>query len=171
MKLYRSRVPAIAHAVMERLVNEGDIEVEPESRAEAEQDLVAVMEMYLSQDKSLRDKVGEEMERRGIPYDQFGKMKSDLAEQWGHPVGDDVDRYLSRQFIENFMISRFVSEVFSEDREIYKKILLVLKENDVDERAIRAEAEDRIKNIPEGVERQDALNRAMKEVRKKYGLM
>ena len=171
MKLYRSRVPTIAHAVLERLANEGDIEIEATDRAEAEQDLVAIMENYLNRDKSLRDKVGEDMERRAIPYDQFGKVKSEIAEAWGHPVGDDVDRFLARQFIENFMISRFVSEVFSEDREIYKKILHTLKDNDVDERAIRAEAEERIKNIPEGVERQEALNRAIKEVRKKYGLM
>jgi len=171
MKLYRSRVPQIAHAVLERLVNEGDIEVDPTERAEAEQDLVAIMENYLTRDKALRDKVGDEMERRSIPYDQFGKTKSEIAEQWGHPVGDDVDRFLARQFVENFMMSRFVSEVFSEDREIYKKILFTLKENDVDERAIRAEAEERIKNIPEGVERQEALNRAIKEVRKKHGLL
>jgi Spy/CpxP family protein refolding chaperone len=83
-----------------------------------------------------------------------------------------VDRYFARQFIENFMISRFVGEVFTDDRELYKKILDVLKAHDVDERALRAEAEERIKNIPEGsVERQEALNRALKEVRKRHGLL
>lgn len=171
MKLYRSRIPQVAHAVLERLVNEGDLEVAPEDRAEAEQDLVAIMEMYLRRDQELRERVREEMERRAIPYDQYGKTRSEVAEAWGHPLGDDVDRFLARQFVENFMISRFISEVYSEDREIYKKILDVLKANDVDEKALRAEAEERIKNIPEGVERQEALNRALKEVKKKYGLL
>lgn len=172
MKLYRSRIPTIAHAVVERLVNEGEIEVDSESRVEAEQDLVAIMEMYQRRDTDLREVVREEMERRAIPYDQYGKVRSEVAESWGHPVGDEVDRYLARQFTENFMISRWVSEVFGEDREIYKKILDVLKSHDVDERALRTEAEERIKNIPEGsVERQEALNRALKEVRKRHGLL
>ena len=171
MKLYRSRIPTIAHAVLERLSNEGDIELVPENKAEAEQDLVAIMEMYLRRDQDLREAVREEMERRAIPYDQYGKTRSEVADRWGHPVGDDVDRYLARQFVENFMISRFIDEVFSDDREIYKKILDTLKAHDVDERALRAEAEERIKNIPEGsVERQEALNRALKEVRKRHGL-
>lgn len=172
MKLYRARIPTIAHAVLERLVNEGDLEIEPENRAEAEQDLVAIMDMYLRRDQELREAVREEMERRAISYDQYGKVRSEVAESWGHPVGDEVDRYLSRQITENFMISRWISEVFGEDREIYKKILDVLKSHDVDERQLRQEAEDRIKNIPEGsVERQEALNRALKEVRKKHGLL
>lgn len=172
MKLYRTRIPAIAHAVLERLVNEGDLEVTLENRAEAEKDLVAIMEMYLRRDQDLREAVRTEMERKAIPYDQYGKVRSEVAEAWGHPVNDDVDRFLARQFVENFMISHFVEEVFADDREIYKKILDVLKANDVDEKALRAEAEERIKNIPEGsVERQEALNRALREVRKRHGLM
>lgn len=172
MKLYRARIPTIAHAVLERLATEGDLEIEAENRGEAEQDLVAIMEMYIRRDQELREVVRETMERKGIPYDQYGKSRSEVAEQWQHPVGDDVDRYLARQFSENFMISRFISEVFSDDREIYKKILDVLKAHDVDERALRSEAEERIKNIPENsVERQEALNRALKEVRKRHGLL
>lgn len=171
MKLYRSRIPAIAHGVVERLVNDGDIEVDPPNRVEAEQDLVAIMEMYLKRDNDIREAVRDRMERKGIPYDQYGKLRSEVAEQNDHPVGDDVERYLSRQFVENFMISHFVNEVFAEDREIYKKILDVLKSFDVDEKALRAEAEAHIKNVAEGsVERQDALNRALKEVRRRHGL-
>jgi hypothetical protein len=69
------------------------------------------------------------------------------------------------------MISNFVGEVYTDDRELYKKILDLMKPFDVDERALRAEAEERIKNVKEGsVERQDALNRALKEVRKRHGL-
>ena len=172
MKLYRARIPAIAHAVIERLTNEGDLEIPPANREEAEKDLTAVMNLYQERDNQLREAVREQMERRGIPYDQFSKVKSELAEQWGHPVGDDVDRYLSRQFVENFMISRFVDEVYSEDREIFKKIMDVLRHHSVDEKALLAEAEERIKNVSQGsVERQDALSRALREVRKRHGLL
>ncbi len=171
MKLYRARIAPIAHAVIERLSVDGDIEVANTDKEEAASDLVAIMEMYLRRDNDLREAVREAMERKNIPFDQYGKVKGEICEQWGHPTGDEVDRYLARQFIENFMISNFVGEVFTEDRELFKKIIEVIKGFDVDERALRSEAEDRIKNIKEGsVERQDALNRAMREVRKKHGL-
>lgn len=172
MKLYRARIPTIATAVLERLSNEGDLELAPENKAEAAQDLVAVMEMYLRRDQDLREAVREDMERRAIPYDQYGKARSEVADRWGHPVGDDVDRFLARQFVENFMISNFIDEVYSDDSVIYKKILDTMKAYDVDERALRAEAEERIKNIPEhSVDRPDALARALKEVRKRHGLL
>lgn len=171
MKLYRARVPQIAHAVIERLMNDGDIEVALTDKEEAASDLVAIMESYLRRDNDLREAVRDQMERKNIPYDQYGKVKGAIAEDWGHPTGDEVDRYLARQFIENFMISNFIGEVFTEDRELFKKLIDVLGGFDVDERALRAEAEERIKNVKEGsVERQDALNRALREVRKRHGL-
>lgn len=171
MKLYRARIAPIAHAVVERLSNDGDIEVAASDREEAASDLVAIMESYLRRDNDLREAVRDTMERKNLPYDQYGKVKSEISESWGHPTGDEVDRYFARQFIENFMISNFVGEVFTDDRELFKKIIDVIKSFDVDERALRAEAEERIKNIKEGsVERQDALNRALREVRKKHGL-
>ncbi len=171
MRLYRARIPQIATAVIERLSSDGDIEVASTDREEAVSDLVAIMESYLHRDNDLREAVREDMERRNIPYDQYGRVKGAIADGWGHPTGDEVDRYLSRQFIENFMMSNFVGEVYTEDRELYKKLLDIIKGFDVDEKALRAEAEERIKNVKEGsVERQDALNRAMREVRKKHGL-
>src|SRR5262249_23723999 len=114
MKLYRARVPAITHGVLERLINEGDIEVDAENRAEAEQDLVAIMESYLKRDQDLCESVRSEMERRNVPYDQYSKTRGDVASSWGHPTGSEVEKYLSRQFLENFMISPSVSEVFGD---------------------------------------------------------
>lgn len=171
MKLYRARIAPIAHAVVERLSNDGDIEVATSDREEAASDLVAIMESYVRRDNDLREAVRDTMERKNLPYDQYGKVKAEVSESWGHPTGDEVERYFARQFIENFMISNFVGEVYTEDRELFKKIIDVIKGFDVDERQLRAEAEDRIKNIKEGsVEYQDALNRALREVRKKHGL-
>lgn len=172
MKLYRSRIPTIAHAVIERLCNEGDIEVQLENREEAARDIVAIMETFLKRDAELHEHTREAMERRGMSYDQYGKARREIAEQREHPVGDEVERYLSRQIVENFMITRFVEEVFGDDREIYKKVLETLKANDVDENALRKEARERIRNVKEGsVEYEDAFNRAMREVRKRHGLI
>jgi hypothetical protein len=171
MKLYRARISTIAHAVIERLGREGDIEVAPENREEAERDIVAILDTFLRRDQELHESVREDMERRGLPYDQYGRTRKEVAERWGHPLGDEVERYLSRQIVENFMISRFIEEVFGEDREIYKKVLDTMKKHDVDENALRQEAKERIKNVVEGsVEYQEALARALREVRKRHGL-
>ncbi len=172
MKLYRVRIPVIAKAVIDALTADGAIEVAPENRAEAEQDLVAIMEEYLRRDMELRDDVREYMAARGVPYDRYGKTRSAMAEARNHPIGDDVERYLARQFIENFMISRFVEEVYAEDRALLRRILDILAEYDVDERALREEARQRVLNIREGtVEYEVAFSRALREVKKRHGLI
>lgn len=172
MKLYRARIPDIASSVIGTLIQEEHIEVSAEQRPEAELDLVAIMEEYLRREMDLRETVRENMARQNIPYDRYGQIRGRIASERNHPTGDDVERYLARQFVENFMISRFVDEVFSEDRIIYKRILEVLRDFHVDERAIRDEAREKVKNIAEGtVEYEIALSRAIKEVKKRHGLI
>lgn len=172
MKLYRMKIPVIAHDVIEALCNEGLIDVANENKPEAELDLVAVMEEYSRRDSDLRERVKEYMATRNVPYDQYGKTRSQLAQEMGHPIGDDVERFLARQFVEGFMISRFIDEVYGEDKDLYKRILDVLKGHHVDERALRDEAKERIKNIPEGtVDYELALSSAMREVKKRHGLI
>ena len=172
MKLYRAKIEPIAHAVIESLVNSGALEVEPENYAEAELDLVAIMEEYSRRDFALRDAVKEHMANHGVPYDQYGRTRSRMAQDWGHPTGDDVERHLARQFTENFMISNFVEEIYGEDKDIYKGIMEILRDNNVDERALRDEARTKIANLSEGsVEYEIAMSKAMKEVKRRHGLI
>ena len=90
----------------------------------------------------------------------------------GHPVGDDVEKFLSRQFVENLMISQFIDEVYEEDRVIYKRLLDVLRGHNVDERDIREQAKARVKNIREGtVDYEIALQKAVREEKKRRGLI
>lgn len=172
MKLYRAKVPVIAKAILDRLVGDGDVEIAAERREEAEKDLVAIMEDYLRRDNELREQIRDRMANENIPYSDYGRTRKRLAEEIGHPMGDDVDRFLCRQFIENMMISPNVEEVFEEDRVIYKKVMEVLKSNDVDENEIREEAMTKIKNVHEGtVEYEIALQDAVKAVKKRRGLI
>lgn len=172
MKLYRTRIPDIARKVIEELVKDGSLEVMAENRPEAELDLVAVMEEYLRRDNTLRENVREHMSRRGIPYDKYSKVRAQVADEMGHPTGNEVQRFLARQFVEGFMISRFVEEVYGEDGDLMRRIRGILESYDVDERAIRDEAREKVKNIPEGtVDYEIALNRAIKEVKKRHGLL
>ena len=172
MKLYRARIPAIAHDVIEKLSDAEDIEVLPENKSEAEKDLVSIMEEYLRRDYQLRDAVKEAMANGGVSYDQYGKMRSRLAEEWNHPTGESVAKYLAHQFIENFMISRFVDEVYAEDGILWRKTLDLVKSHDVNEDALREEAKASIKNLTEGsVDYEIALQRALRDVKKRRGLI
>jgi hypothetical protein len=172
MKLYRVKVPVIARAVLESLCNDGSILVEPENRAEAENDLIAIMEEFLRRDHDLGEAVKSRMANQAIPYDQRGKVRGAIATEWNHPTGKEIPRYLARQIIENFMISRFVEDVFADDRDMYTKVVRIVEAHDVNEDALRLEAMERIKNVAEGsVEYEDALARAMREVKTRYGLI
>jgi hypothetical protein len=172
MKLYRTRIPAIARQVIEEFAGDGSIEVLAENRTEAETDLVAIMEEYLRRDMDLRDSVREHMSRRAVPYDRYGKVRSSMAQEAQHPTGNEVERFLARQFVENFMISRFIEEVYADDVALMKRIRAVLESYDVDESAIRDEAREKVKNLAEGtVDYEIALSHAVKEVKKKRGLL
>ncbi|HMV70230.1 MAG TPA: DUF507 family protein [Myxococcota bacterium] len=172
MKLYRAKVPAIASECLARLAADGDIELDGEHRADAEADLAAIMEDYLNRDNALREEIRDHMSRRSMTYDQYGKVRTAMAEGQGHPLGDDVERYLARQFSEYLMISRWVEEVYADDKVIYKKLLAILKNHHVDENAIRDEARSKIKNIREGtVEFEVAMEGAVREVKKRKGLI
>ncbi len=172
MKLYRAKVPLIAHDIVDGLVRDGDIDVEPADRAEAEKDFVAIMDEHLRRDGEMRDRIRDEMAALNVPYNEFGKNRKRIAEEMGHPVGDEVERFLARQFIENMLISRFVGEVYTDDKLLFKKIMTALRAHDVDERQIREEAEARVKNVREGtVEYEIALQAAIKDVKKRRGLI
>ena len=99
MKLYQTKVPQIATEIIATLAKEGLLDLRQENRPEAEQDLVAIMEEYLRRDRSLRSNVREHMHRNGLPYSKFGRVRTRLADDWGHPLGEDVERYLARQFV------------------------------------------------------------------------
>ncbi|MEQ1501608.1 MAG: DUF507 family protein [Myxococcota bacterium] len=172
MKLYRAKIPAISKAIVDRLVADGDLEVKPDKRDEAEKDLTAIMDDYLRRDNELRDRSRDIMADQNIPYSDLGRTRKRLADEMGHPLGDDVERYLCRQFIEIMLISPNIDEVFEEDRVIYKKVMEVLKANDVDENEIRAEAVSRMKNVQEGtVDYEVALQEQIKQVKQRRGLL
>ena len=172
MRIYRAKIPAIARDIVEAMLVAGDIEIVGDNREEAEKDFVAIMEEFVRRDMQLRNRVRDYMAERNIPYDAYGKTRSRIAEEMGHPVGDDVEKFLSRQFVENLMISQFIDEVYEEDRVIYKRLLDVLRGHNVDERDIREQAKARVKNIREGtVDYEIALQKAVREEKKRRGLI
>ncbi len=172
MKLYRAKIPVIAKEIVDRLSTDGDVEIEPERREEAEKDLIAIMEEFRRRDLELRERVREHMATRSIPYSEFGRTRKRIAEQMDHPMGDDIERFLARQFIENMLISPNVEEVYEEDAVIRRKLLEVLGAHNVNEQEIREEAMGKIKNVREGtVDYELALQNAVKAEKKRRGLL
>lgn len=172
MKLYRAKIPQIAKEIVTRLATDGDIDVPAERQDEAEMDLSAIMEEYVRRDMDLRERVREYMANRRIPFSEFGRTRKRLAEQMGHPLGDDVERFLTRQFIEMMLNSPNVDEVYEEDAVIHRKIMEVLRGHHVNEDEIREEAMAKVKNVAEGtVDYEIALQRAVKDVKKRRGLL
>jgi hypothetical protein len=172
MRLYRAKVPVIAKEIIEQLSTDGDIEVLGENREEAERDLVAIMEEYMRRDQAFRNQVRDFMDRRGLPYDAYGRTRKAMAEEQQHPLNDDVERFLARQFVEAMMISRFVEEIYEEDKVMYRKVIALLKKHDIDEREIREAAVGRIKNVKEGtIEFEIALEKAVRDEKKSRGLL
>ena len=130
------------------------------------------MDEFSRRDSDFRNRIRDYMSNRRIPYNEYGQVRKRMAEQMAHPVGEDIERFLCRQFVENMMISRFVDEVYAEDQVIYRKLMDVLRSHDVDEREIREEAATKVTNVVEGtVDYEIALQNAMREVRKRRGLL
>jgi hypothetical protein len=172
MRLYRSRVEDIAKKTVKDLTEGEHIEVLPTNQLEAVADLEAVMVEYLKREHRLRDAVREQMATLRIPYSEYGKTRSRIAREWGHPMGSQVERYLATQFVESFMVSPYIEEVFSSDGAMKSIIQEVLVEFNVDEGALRDEAREKIKNIPENSsEYEIRFEQALREVRVRHGLI
>ena len=172
MRLYRSRVAGIAKKIIKELTENNHIEVEAPNRLEAVADLEAIMVEHIKREHRLRDAVRERMATLRIPYDEYGRTRSRLAKEWGHPLGNQIDRYLSSQFVESFMVSPYIEEVFSDDNTMKRLIQDILKEFDVDEGALRDEAREKIKNISESSpEYEIRFEQALREVRIRHGLV
>jgi hypothetical protein len=92
----------------------------------------------------------EALERRGYDHSQFNRVKREMADVRGFKMGDEGIEFVIDQMIEQFLISRNVEEVFTEDHVLRKKIFGIFKRHlDVDDEIDR-EARARLKHLSEG---------------------
>ncbi len=171
MRLYRSRIPTIATKIVASLVADGDIEIDRSKLHEVELDIKSILDEYLYQENILLNSVRDNMEKNHLPYQEFGKVKKELAEQSNFHTGDDAFFWLANQIIESFMINKNVEEVFAADNLIRKKIITIFRENLVNDEELEREAKNRIKNIKEdSPEWPVEFQKALKLVRERRGL-
>jgi uncharacterized protein len=168
MRLYAGKIPVIAAEIIKALLDDEDISVN--DKAEAELDVQAVLKEYLRLEREITDKAKDLLQKRNLPYEQFGKIKRSMAKEKSFGLGDDGLEWMTTQMIESFMQSMHVEEIFAEDSVLRKKMVDILKKHMTVDDEVDAEVRRRIKNLEEGtatweVEYQKALDQIRKNRR------
>jgi hypothetical protein len=169
MRLYSGKIPVIGTELVKSLVDAGDIAVS--DKAEAELDVQAVLKEYLRLEREITDRAKDVLQKRNLPYEQFGKVKRALAGEKGFGLGDEGLEWMTNQMIESFMQSPHIEEIFAEDAVLRKKMADILKRHMMVEEEIDAEVRKRIKNLEEGTATWEVeYNKAVDQIKRNRGL-
>ena len=169
MKLYAGKIPVIGTELVRSLIADGDISVVDKS--EAELDFQAVLKEYLRLDKEITEKAKDLLQKRNLPYEQFGKVKRSIAGEKAFGLGDDGLDWMTTQMIESFMQSPHIEEVYAEDSVLRRKITDILKKHMMVEDELDAEVRRRIKNLEEGTSTWDVeYQKALEQIKRNRGL-
>ena len=168
MRLYAGKIPVIAAEIVKTLVDNDELSVL--DRGESEMDIQAVLKEYLRLDRECTEKAKDLLQKRNLPYEHFGKIKRQIANEKAFGLGDEGLDWMTTQMIESFMQSPHIEEVFADDATLRKKMTDILKKHMLIDDEIDAEVRRRIKNLEEGtatweVEYQKALDQIKKNRR------
>ena len=150
MRLYASRVSAIAEEVVEALITKELVEVSRESAPEVVLDAESVLKEYLRSDRALTEEAKDAAQERGLDYGGHQKIKRQLAKQRGFGLYEDAVGYICNQLIETFLHTRHVEEIFGEDHDLRAAIAIVVKKHMSAGDELDVEVRKRIKNLNEG---------------------
>jgi hypothetical protein len=168
MRLYTGKIPVIAAEIVKALIDGDELSVL--DRGEAELDVQAVLKEYLRLERECTEKAKDLLQKRNLPYEHFGKIKRQIANEKAFGLGDEGLDWMTTQMIESFMQSPHVEEVFADDATLRKRMTDILKKHMQIDDEIDAEVRRRIKNLEEGtatweVEYQKALDQIKKNRR------
>jgi hypothetical protein len=172
MRLYPKLVPIIAREIIQRLIQDNDLEVEAIRMADAELDMAAIMREYLANEERVNQATREALERRGYDFSKFNQVKREMADVRGFKLGEDGVEFLINQMLEFLLISRNIEEVFAEDHQMRPKLLQVMKKHlDIDE-DIDREARSRLKHLQEGTTAFEIeYHKVLEQIRRARGLI
>ncbi|HET6284468.1 MAG TPA: DUF507 family protein [Polyangia bacterium] len=148
MRLYSGKIPAVGSEIVKALVEAGDIEVS--DQGEAEMDVQAVLKEYVRLDREITEKAKDMLEKKNLPYEQFGKVKRALAGEKAFGLGEEGLEWMTTQMIESFMQSPHIEEIFVEDTVLRKRMADILKKHMQVDDELDEEVRRRIKNLQEG---------------------
>ena len=169
MRLYAGKIPTIAAEIIKVLV-EGD-ELSVLDKGEAELDVQAVLKEYLRLERECTEKAKDLLQKRNLPYEQFGKVKRALAEEHGFAVGEESTNWIATQVLETFMHSAHIGEVFADDATLRKKLRDLLRKHMMVDQELDEEVRRRIKNLTEGTATWEIeYAKVMEQMKRKHGL-
>jgi len=150
VRLVKERIPTIAKAIVDQLVDKELVEVADESRSEVELDVESVLKEYRRRDHEITEKARDLVATRGLDYSQTFKLKAKLAAENGFGLNEDAVGYLADQIVEILLQSRNVDEIFGEDTDLRGAIAPILKKELHVESDLDKQVKARIKNLQEG---------------------
>lgn len=169
MKLYQGKIPTIAGEIIKQLTEAGDVEVNDAN--EAKLDVEAVLKEYLRMDRELTEQAKDEVDKKKLPYEQFGKIKRALAEKRDFAVGDEALNWITTQIQESFMQSSHIDEVFADDATLRRKVRDLLKKHMSVDEELDEEVRRKIKNLTEGTQTWEIeYARVMEQMKTKHGI-
>ena len=169
MRLYSGKIPTVGSEIVKNLVEAGDIEVT--DRAEAEMDVQAVLKEYIRLDREITEKTKDVLQKRNLPYEQFGKVKRALAGEKAFGLGEDGLEWMTTQMIESFMQSQHIAEIFVDDTVLRKRMSDVLKKHMQVDEELDEEVRRKIKNLEEGTATWEVeYARVLEQIKRNRGL-
>ena len=150
MRIYYGQVPNISDEIVSTLIADNSIEVEASHVSEVEADLTAVLKEYIRRDRELNETARDLIAARRHDSQGFGRIKKQLAERERFGIGDDAVEYIIVQLIEMLLQSRFVEEVYAEDRDIRRIMAPILKRSMQIDDELDHEVRSKIRNLQEG---------------------
>lgn len=150
MRLYGSRVPAIAKDLVASLIEQEVIEVSAENVEEVEEDAKSVLNEYLRAERRLTDEAKDMARNRGLDYAAHNRIKRQLAEKRRFGLYEDSVGYIANQLIEVLLHTRHVDEIFAADNELRGAVMPVLRKHMSAGDGLEAEVRKRVKNLKEG---------------------
>jgi hypothetical protein len=171
MRIYRERIPSVAQGIVDALMNEELIVVEPDLIDEVVLDCASVLQEYRRQDWEITEKARDLVSLRGLDYSHTHKIKGQIAAKKKFGIGDDAIEWLVQQTLEVLLQSKNVEEIFGEDHVLRRVITPVLrKELGVDD-TLDHEVKRRIKNLQEGTTDYEVeYKKTMEKIRNAKGL-
>jgi len=155
--------------IVKSLLDAGDIEVT--DRTEAEMDVQAVLKEYLRVDREITEKAKDLLQKRNLPYEQFGKIKRTLAGEKAFGLGEDGLEWMTTQMIESFMQSPHIEEIYVDDSILRKRMSDILKKHMQVDEELDEEVRRRIKNLEEGTSTWEVeYSKVLDQIKRNRGL-
>jgi uncharacterized protein len=172
LRIYPKKIPVLAREIVDALMKNGDIEVEPEKVESAREDFASIMREYQRQEDNINEDAKVLLARRNWPSTKYSEARRIIAEQRRFPMGDDALDYVINQMLEFMLITNSIEEVYAGDHVMRKRIVTILRahlkaDEDVDEEARR-----RLKHLQEGTADWDIqYKRVCDQIRRNKGLI